>query len=332
MSPERLRMWQSCLAEGIRAYEIGSYDKANHVFAGTVKQITHQIDDCDETLSELLHIYANVKREMNELTEAMQLYERALKVLRLCRAEDDATTASIYKDMALCQCLAGEFRPAVDTEKKVLAICDRVSGRHSEQSCLALIRLISLCWILDDTASACLYLEQYINHVKKHATKFGANLVDALSMLGRCYFKNGRYWDAELTLQEALKQCPDHHISDVQRAAIGNRLGLALCAQGKHEEARPICLQSASTREGCCHHNQATSATLNDVADVYCAKSDFQQARVYCELAEEERDGVPSGDLQENLATYARLLKELGCRENLHRIEKQLAKFRTAGV
>ncbi|CAF2843797.1 unnamed protein product [Rotaria sp. Silwood2] len=144
----------------------------------------------------------NILRELGDYSHANNFYQRMLKETMSVEIRAD-----VYFQMAILEENRGEYMTAqVYYEQAVKLFKPRVTNDK------------------DEVASSKPLFSQVI----------GPTRAQALNNLGRIYFKDGDYEDAENHFKKALEE---NLISDVERASVLNNYGLLEFKRSKYEEA-----------------------------------------------------------------------------------------------
>ncbi len=318
--------WDSCVEAGRQAYEKGCYVEADQILSRTMERFSTNAYQTDMLFVDLLIVYARVKRERCQFADAVSLYYRALSTLHMKAKKEKALIGRILQELALCHCLAGSFKQAKEKETRALVILDEIFGFDSQVADESVVRLACLSWILNDMDSASVYLERHLRHCIKQQNSKGQALVAPASMLAQAFYRIGNYSLAEKWFRESrgFFQEPDKLAKEL--SIIDNELGMAICAQGRCEEARVFCQEAAALRAQCSSRGERIdrAEAINDIADFYCSKDDFNSAKQLCESAESSRWDVPEGSLAGKLMLFSRLLARLGQSEESRRLERRV--------
>lgn len=306
--------WDSCIEAGRRAYEKGCYSEADQILTHTFEKLMSESRQSDMIFVDLLIAYAQVKRERDQFGDALSLYYRALSALRNKEKGDRALSVRILQEIALCLCLVGKFEQAREKEKRVLSSLDELFGVVSLLADECVVRLACLSWIMGDIDSSSVYLDRHRMHCIRQQELKGQAMVAPTSLLAQAHYRMGNFAMAERYFRDSREFFKETETPEKELAVLGNELGMSICAQGRCEEARILCQESANLRGKCASRcNSVDKAdTINDLADVYCAKGDFSSAKQLCESAESLRWDVPEKSHAAKLALYSRLLKRLG--------------------
>lgn len=315
----------SCIEAGRMAYEKGSYAEADVILKRTVDRYETNAKKESFVFSDLLLVSARVKREMNQFDDALSLYYRALANLSAKHKGDRKLITRILVEIAFCMSLQGRFSSAREKEKCALVMIDELFGPDSKEADDCVVRLASLNWIIGDIDSASVYLERHLRFCKKTGCE-NNYLYAPLATLARVHYRSGNFSQAENYFKEARRHVRESDTHSRELTALGNELGMSICAQGRHEEARSICQASSLEREKLVASKPllSTPESINDLADVYCAMGDFTSAKQLCESAEVLRWEAPKEDTRACLALYSRLLKYLNVTETTSRIDRRI--------
>lgn len=315
----------SCIEAGRMAYEKGSYAEADIILKRTVDRFEDNAKRENFAFSDLLLISARVKREMNQFDDALSLYYRALSNLSAKRKGDRKLIFMILVEIALCLALLGRFRSAREKEKCALVMSDELFGPDSKEADDCVVRLACLNWIIGDMDSSSVYLERHLRSCQKLYTQ-NEKLYAPLAALARAHYRIGNYSQAEECFKKARLHVKESDKNSRECSALGNELGMSICAQGRHEEARSICQASSLAREklGVAKQPVDSPESINDLADVYCEMGDFGSAKQLCESAEALRWECPKDDIRACLSLYSRLLKYLNVAETTSRIDRRV--------
>lgn len=317
--------WDSCIEAGRMAYEKGSYAEADMILKRTVDKYETNAKKEVFAFSDLLLVSARVKREMNQFDDALSLYYRALSNLNAKHKGDRMLIARILVEIAFCMILLGRFSSAREKEKCALLMIDELFGPDSKEADDCVVRLACLNWIIGDIDSASVYLERHLRFCKKQGMG-NEGLYAPLATLARIHYRSGNFSQAEDYFKEAQTHVRDSERHARESTALGNELGMSICAQGRHQEARAICQASSLEREKMADSKPllSTPESINDLADVYCAMGDFDSAKQLCESAEALRWEAPKEDMRACLALYSRMLKYLNVPEITNRIDRRV--------
>ncbi len=317
--------WDSCIEAGRMAYEKGCYLEADQILTRTFEKLMSESRQSDIVFVDLLIAYAQVKRERDQFDDALSLYYRALSTLRNKEKGDRALTARILQEIALCLCLSGKFQQAREKEKRVLSSLDELFGIDSPLADECVVRLACLSWIMGDIDSSSVYLERHRMHCIRRQELKGQAMVAPTSLLAQAHYRMGNFALAEKYLRDSREFFQVTDRLEKELAVLGNELGMAICAQGRCEEARILCQESANLRGKCASRGDFAdkSDAINDLADVYCANGDFSSAKPLCESAETLRWDVPEKSQAAQLALYSRLLKRLGQSASTGRLDRR---------
>jgi len=326
-SPET---WDSCVEAGRQAYEKGCYAEADQILARTMERFSSNAYQRDMIFVDLLIVYARVKRERNEFADALSLYYRALSILQMKVKKDRVTIARILQEIALCHCLSGRFFHARENEKRALLILDEIFGVDSQTADDCIIRLACLSWILEDMDSASVYLERHLRHCIKQKKLAGQTMVAPTSMLAQAHYRIGNYSESEQLFKQSREFFQEKKKLAKEFSIIDNELGMSICAQGRCEEARGFCQESADIRSECYSRGEKLdkSEAINDIADFYCKKGDFNSAKKLCESAESSRGDAPDGSMADKLLLYSRLITRLGHAEEIDRLSRRVRELK----
>lgn len=315
--------WDSCVEAGRMAYEKGCYVEADQILSRTMEKLVDNLKQGNMAHVDLLTTYARVKRELNQFEDALSLYYRALSILKRQNLEQQLISIKIVEEIAICYCLIGKFHQAREKEKCILSNIDRVFGRQAQEADDCVIRLACLSWIMGDMDSCGIYLQRHLGDSKKCLK--GELLVSSMALLAHAFYCTGEYSKAEELFKDAMTLLKEQGGRERELALMGNELGMAICAMGRHEEARAICQRSAEMRSR--RPAEDTGAgqidTLNDLADTYCANGDYQSAKILCKDADALRWHAPADNTAASLSLYSRLLKYLGAAPMTRRIDRR---------
>ncbi|HNB21849.1 MAG: tetratricopeptide repeat protein [Candidatus Obscuribacterales bacterium] len=326
-SPET---WDSCVEAGRQAYEKGCYAEADQILARTMERFSSNAYQRDMVFVDLLMVYARVKRERNEFADALSLYYRALSILQMKAKRERVMIARILQEIAVCHCLSGRFFHAREKEKRALRILDEIYGVESQTVDDCIIRLACLSWVLEDMDSASVYLEKHLRHAVKQRNLEGQAMVAPTSMLAQVHYRIGNYLESEQLFEQAREFFQEKKKLAKEFSIIGNQLGMSICAQGRCEEARRLCRESAEIRSECYDRGEKLdkSEVINDIADFYCMMGDFKSAQKLCESAESLRWDAPEGSMADKLLLYSRLLTRLGHSEEIERLSRRVRELK----
>ena len=315
--------WDSCIEAGRMAYEKGCYLEADQILSRTMEKLIDNLKQGDMAHIDLLLAYARVKRELNQFEDALSLYYRALSILKREDAEQKMMTIKIVEEIATCYCLMGKFHQAREKEKCILSHIDKTFGVESQEADECVIRLACLSWVMGDMDSCGVYLQRHLRESKKFLK--GATLVSSMTLLAHAFYSTGEFDEAERLFRDAMSLLKEHGGMEKELSILGNELGMAICATGRHEEARTICQKSAEMRTRQQNGSAVRSQidTLNDLADAYCEKGDFESARKLCQDADALRWEAPLDNTAACLSLYSRLLKHLGAIQFTRRIDRR---------
>lgn len=317
--------WDSCIEAGRRAYEKGCYLEADQILARTFEKLMSESRQSDIIFVDLLIAYAQVKRERDQFEDALSLYYRALCTLRNKEKGDRVLTVRILQEIALCLCLSGKFQQAREKEKRVLSSLDELFGIDSPLADECVVRLACLSWIMGDIDSSSVYLERHRMHCIRQQELKGQAMVAPTSLLAQAHYRMGNFAQSERYFRDSRESFQETETLEKELAVLGNELGMSICAQGRCEEARILCQESANLRGKCASRGELVDKAdaINDLADVYCAKGDFASAKQLCESAETLRWDVPEKSHAARLALYSRLLKRLGQAAGTGRLDRR---------
>jgi tetratricopeptide (TPR) repeat protein len=167
---------------------------------------------------------------------------------------------------------------------------------------------------MGDMDSASAYLERHLNCCSKHKRISEQVMVVPTSMLAQAYYRNGKYAKAEKMFQNARHYFQDKDRLAKELSVLNNELGMSICAQGRYKEARAYCQASADLRAECASRGEeiTKSEVINDIADFYCAKDDYESAKQMCECAEASRWDAPDASTASKITLYNLLITRFG--------------------
>lgn len=322
MNKRNVETWKACLQAAKREYEKGCYDAAEELIERVLKRFETELASCEREYASALHVCATIQREQGQYENAISLYTRAMDLSD--QFMDRAQRIELITDMSLCYCLSGEFMPALKLEREAHDLINAQHGPGSDEANASLARLSSLCWITDDLVGATLYLEQYYVHLLNRASERGPSLSTVMTWLGDLYYKREAFTQAEHMYKEALATLEDSCSDELLTAHLMNRLGLSMCAQDLRYQARPICQRAARLRNSTSQGTDQIAHRLNDLADVFCEKGQFDEATTLCQMAHSQDDIDPQSPDTAKLQFYASILKRLGGDRPVDRIERAI--------
>lgn len=320
MNAKAVEIWRACFESGLKEYRNGHYAEAESIISPSIVKAEAVLEENEALIVDMLAVFANVKREKTEFAEALGYYEKAMCMAKHLKSSEKVI--AIKRELALCQCLSGDFRGAIETETASLALSDALYGRGSDQSQEAMARLSAMCLVAEQMDSAMLYLEQYVNNLRKNLDADSLpKLANVLVILARVYLNSDRAADAETTYKEAITILQHLKPKSELITASCQDLGLSLCSQNRHQEGRAICEKVVRSQQP--YGSDAQANALNDLADVYCHRGEFESARPLCETAFALRSGVCTGTPAEKLSYYALIMSRISD-QSITRILRQI--------
>jgi tetratricopeptide (TPR) repeat protein len=315
-------LWASYVSQSLLAYERGEYEQAQASLEKNLATLNADLNHSDSVKADLLHVLANVYRERDEYEKAEVLYRQAIALKELTQSHSNGL-ARLYRDWASALIMQNDFREALSAEGSALSIVEANAGVHRFEVQRSLCRLAAIAHTERNYTKAYEYYARLADERKNSSSDDSIRALYAdfgsICYHLKKYDEAERYWSLALSVGSK---------DDDESNALRNDLGLALCAQQKHEQAQPHCRLSAERR-----HYDKTGAIpdrINDIADVYCEKGEFAQARPLCEAASElrrEEQTAFTDPLAIKLQTYCRYVRRLFCCEKNDVIERRIKRL-----
>lgn len=265
-------------------------------------------------------------RDQQRYEEAGQHYERAQHLIESREGSNDLSDYfHILEIRADFLCETGDFARALGLRRKAVDIAEQEGVRPIEDIAMSRLSLAGIAMVLKDFAEAARSYEEAIETLERLPDREGFVLT-GYSCLAAIYYLMGRFEESEAVTSRAIALADANGPGESRL----NMLALALCAQGRHDEARPIC-QSARQETDDTESDKDTAAFLSQLADVYCNQRRFDEAEALCKEAffhREEALGSPNPSLASRLATYSFLLLQEGREREACRIQRRLASIK----
>ncbi|MBK9142629.1 MAG: tetratricopeptide repeat protein [Candidatus Melainabacteria bacterium] len=261
-------------------------------------------------------------RDQQRYEEAGEHYERAQSLIETRAGKANLSDhCHILENRADFLCETGDFARALELRREALHIAEQEDVRPLEEIAMARLALASIAMVLKDFVSAAKSYEEALETLECLPDR-ESFVITGYSALAGLYYLMGRFEESEAYTSRAIALAD----ATSQSESRLNMLALALCAQGRHDEARPIC-ESARQVCGETGTDPDAAAFLSQLADVYCLQRRFDEAEALCKEAFFQREkalGSPNPSLASRLATYSFLLLQEGRDREAFRIQRRL--------
>jgi len=295
-----------------------------------IADLEQSVDRRNDVLAYACLCLGELLREESRYEEAATHYHRAQSLLETRDSNaGHSDYCHVLETRADFLCETGEFARALELRQEALALAEREGERPAEELGMSRLATAGIAMVIKDFAIAAENYEKSLALLERRPGHESSE-VTACSALAALYYLMERFEESEELTRRAMALAQASQ-PDASRL---NMLALALCAQGRHDEARPIC-DSARQASSEADAHEDTARSLSELADVYCLQNRFDEAEALCQEAFFQREtalGSPNPSLESRLSTYSFLLLQEGRENEARRIRRRLESIKGGSV
>lgn len=222
---------------------------------------TEPFKDDPVVAASILHALGETYRSVGKLDRATGLFQRALALRRSALGPDDSLTLSTLNKLAATQAESGDERGAIETQKEVVALWERTSGKESMHYGSSLNNLANMYADVGNYDTAEIMLRQCVE-IDRRAPGDSEELPTAINNLATVLVDEGKCDEATALHEEsiALRRRFYGEPSAEVSTALSNWARALDCAKryDEAESAAQSALAMAETVYGSSHVRTAT--------------------------------------------------------------------------
>lgn len=303
-----------------RFYEAQNlYQLAENWYLQGSSTIRNRLGEEHLDVAAIFNNQALLYQSMGRYTEALPLYERALKIYNQLSKGENPGIAAIYNNLAFLYEATGRYVEALDLYQKTLEVYKRVLGEVDPVVASTLSNLGLLYQSLGDYKHAEALFRQALDIRERLLGREHPQTASSFNNLAGIYADQGLYDEAESLYQQALKMF--RHLFGEKHpnfaASLNNLAGLYQF-MGRYREAEPLYHQVLEIYRCLFGDNHPIVATtLNNLASIYKSMRRYNEAEPL---------------YQQALGMYKRLLGDAhpdvaNCLNNLAELYQQQGRY-----
>lgn len=314
-------LWELYVRSAEKASQERNFDKAEKLLSGALGDLQSAAAKRTLAIAEVQKHLANLFQRQSHYSEADSYYKEAIKTIDgdtngNASNVDFHFIAALLEDYAACLCEQGKFKESLPFREKALAIL-LINLEQNRPILQSMRRVIAATYLVEgDFERAKIIYQEMLDVVTSLYGPENIDAADLTSHLALVAYLKGEYKDAEdlyfksMTIQK-LEGSPD-------ATWTASEFGLACCAQGKHEQAKPFCHRALEEREhlqgkALRTEGEQIANSLSELADVYCSHNEFEEAAPLCKQALACRMHIPAtnvSDRTSKMRFFAHLLRK----------------------
>ena len=293
--------------QAMQAAAAGNYTIAEQLLLRSYGTLEAQLLHNAELRARVLHLLANSYRNRGMFKMSRAFYERARTALE--KESFAAPPLALCEDIYIQALCENDLDLALRSQQDLCQSLQKCGCHPSASRLQNLLRLCALYWSGGKYYEAELCLKEYIQLARDRNKLSKQETVSLLCSLALLSLRTGKLEEAESLYKEALYAGTELQVMNhSEQAEMLSQLGVVLCSQDKHTEAKANCRRAFDLNERARVPVDNISIHFRAIADVYCQRGCLEEASRYCSAA---LDAFEFGSKSQNNEPAERLLVTL---------------------